>query len=178
MYLPDFRQLVNYPQNIARRAAKGKKCCVMCGLSCLVVRNRGSKERVLPTMPCDNNGVCAACSATFWQDLDSNLVVKWCWKCRTFQRWLDFGYAGMSKHCVHCRNMGPEYKASRKNPLRMEQSTPSSPAPPKGTGERKITETEATSLVQPDRENTHVHDNHAAMLATSMNRCVPLKDPM
>ena len=175
--VPDVIQLLNYPDWFAKRATNGQRCCTMCGQSHPYPCKRG-KVTALPIIPIGNSGVCTLCERRVWKVLESNLLIKWCHNCTDFRQWATFGDKRMSKYCTLCRKKPRERKHAarkRKNPLHIEQST-TSPARTKATGERNILEA-AMADVQPDRENTQGHDNHAATRATSMIRSVPLKDP-
>jgi hypothetical protein len=58
--LPFLRQLVNYPQYLWDHPEEGKRSCVMCGKSCLLVGKRQG-ETEFPAMVHNNRGVCTAC---------------------------------------------------------------------------------------------------------------------
>ena len=146
--LPDFHQLVNFPENMIRgkmlsvdgsckstpNALSGKKLCVMCGkLRISASYARSQRDRDLPMMnvgedddgcgthiiPRQNKGVCTACDVTVWVALEMDgLEIKWCKGCKNFRTWAAFGFKGTATKCVRCRERQKEKYALAKQILR------------------------------------------------------------
>lgn len=140
--LPDFCQLVNFPEYLARArggggdaksssaaaaASDGKRHCVMCGQprvcsanSLLAGRSRTVTETDdtdsdLHIIPRQNKGVCTACDVTVWAVRDrDNVEIKWCKGCKNFRPWAAFGEKGMATKCVRCRTRQKEKYAAAK----------------------------------------------------------------
>lgn len=135
--MPEFSQLVNFPDYLARSrdgknlaAANDKKNCVMCGKhrACLPssMSRRASTgddaedEGAMHIIPRQNKGVCTACDVTVWvvtnakQEDGVPIEIKWCKGCKNFRPWASFGEKGMATKCVRCRNRQKEKYAAAK----------------------------------------------------------------
>jgi hypothetical protein len=140
--LPDFGQLVNFPDFLARgrvgegpvQVPYGKKYCVMCGeLRVCSAHSVSSSTRTrqpqqtggadqkqgegetMHIIPRQNKGVCTACDVTVWKVVGRDeLEIKWCKGCKNFRGWEAFGEKGRATKCVRCRTRQKEKYAAAK----------------------------------------------------------------
>lgn len=145
--MPEFSQLVNFPDYLARgrdgkacAAATGKKNCVMCGklrvCSASTMSRRGSTgedgedEGAMHIIPRQNKGVCTACDVTVWAVTNAKVEdgapveIKWCKGCKNFRPWAAFGDKGMATKCVRCRTRQKEKYAAAKVSVNLEMPRP------------------------------------------------------
>ena len=141
--MPDFSQLVNFPDYLARgrevkagATANGNKNCVMCGKlrPCSVsTMNRrtgedAEDEGAIHIIPRQNKGVCTACDVAVWAvkgaklDDGTPIEIKWCKGCKNFRPWAAFGEKGSATKCVRCRNRQKEKYAAAKVKLELPQA--------------------------------------------------------
>lgn len=112
--LPEFGQLVNYPEHLAKaRSDKVPyKICVMCGerRGCHAGSRVSGDDRIIPRQ---NKGVCTACDVAVWV-LGNGVEIKWCKGCKNFKSWSAFGDKGSATKCARCRERQREKYASTK----------------------------------------------------------------
>lgn len=129
MAVPDFKQIVNFPEHIVMPGRKSSnsepkrfrvtedcsgrkhmcvegtkkdwwKSCVMCSTPC----PRKADSRLKATIPAQNKGLCTKCDVTVWVHEQSNLQIKWCKGCKNFRTWAAFGHKGHLTKCLKCRD--------------------------------------------------------------------------
>ena len=131
--LPDFAQLINFPDKGGGKGAKssnGTKQCVMCGKfrrssagSGSVAGRRvktdaaaaeGPLHETAQIIPRQNKGVCTVCDVAVWVVQGQDLEIKWCKGCKNFRPWAAFGDKGLATKCVRCRKRQKEKYATQK----------------------------------------------------------------
>ena len=144
--LPDFHQLVNYPDYLSKsrsvvsvdgcvsggsKSLAGKKHCVMCGklricsASSFMEKGRagaGGDDGTAHIIPRQNKGLCTACDVTVWVLVADGLEIKWCKGCKNFRQWAAFGDKGSATKCVRCRERQREKYAMQKNAKRARRT--------------------------------------------------------
>jgi hypothetical protein len=128
--LPDFVQLVNYPDHLTRGKHEGHKHCVMCGhlrvanFSKLETNHHHHQSSKMtssssnPTshiIPRQNKGVCTMCDIAVWMLTSHHVEIKWCKGCKNFKPWENFGEKPQATKCAKCRIRQKEKYATTKS---------------------------------------------------------------
>lgn len=83
--LPAFRDLVNYDFIGQFVRNDGTKSCVMCGVSCQVLKRKKDCTDGAPSMLLQDKGVCGSCIDSVWVIVGTDTEIRFCAKCKYFR---------------------------------------------------------------------------------------------
>lgn len=114
----------NFPQYFGMPTDNGKRNCIMCGQSCIVVKTLKEIKDDDPSIPRQNGNVCSGCDKRIWVMVDSGLEIKFCFRCRQFRRLTDFKECRgkCSSKFLDCLSNSRLYNARYRSKQKMSQA--------------------------------------------------------